>query len=140
MKTQIYHMNAEATDKNGKKHIVTIVGQFSQHKESFPVVKETEVGTPNQKKISPCILIYKEKKNVRVLQYAYSICHTDDLDDFSEDKGVEVALKRLKRGDIIGELTTTYCTTLCPDQIEMIIMAELMHVTHHIDKYINRKF
>ena len=70
---------------------------------------------------------------IRNLRYSFAICHSDD--QFDEEVGKKLALKRAKKSPM-GELETKYITTLCPDQINLILFAELKHIVHNIDKYI----
>lgn len=150
MKTKTFSMNTEAIDSRGNKHIVTIVGVLTQDKEKVQVTipcssdEIDEVAMASQSKFKmgqPLQGVFTAEKKVmkRTLKYGYSICHTADLPNFSEEKGVKVALKRINNGSVIGELSTSYCTALCDDQIDMILLNELIYVRTHIDAYINRR-
>lgn len=134
MKQKFYSMYGTAVDRYGDEHIVTIVGEFTQEKvEHF---NTTEVNVEDEKipnKVTKGILTYPTKVKTRTLKYAFSICHQDD--EFDEELGIEIAKKRIAKKPL-GELTTTLVTTLCEDQIKLILFGELNYVINNIDSFI----
>lgn len=137
MKQKFYHMFGRAIDSNGHEHIVTIVGEYTKQKVYKPVLADDGFVALDNNKTANAILIYKEPQKVRKLRYAYSICHTDDIEQFDEAFGVEIAKRRIKDNPL-GELETTFKTTLCDDQIKIILFGELKHIIDNIDTFIER--
>ena len=83
------------------------------------------------------VLTYPTKVKTRTLTYAVSICHPDD--EFDEELGVEIAKKRLNEKPL-GQLSTTLVTTLCEDQIKLILFGELNYVINNIDRFISEEY
>lgn len=134
MKEKIYSMHETAVDKDGLKHEVMIVGVCTQQKEWNRVYKDVQVPVNENKSVDGQLSFLKPSTK-RNLKYAYSICHTDDA--FNEEVGKNIALRRAKTSPM-GELETQYITTLCPDQINLILYGELRHIINNIDKYIKK--
>ena len=78
-------------------------------------------------------ITYPTKIKVRTLTYAVSICHPDDV--YDEEIGIEIAKKRINEKPM-GQLSTTLVTTLCEDQIKLILFGELNYVIDNIDGFI----
>ena len=134
MPKKLYSMHGTAQDANGNPHVVTIVGQFETTK--TPVVKYEDVIVD----VSPTKnvegkLVYETKQPIRKLTYAYSICHPDDK--FDEQTGINIAKRRIKSSPM-GELTTKYVTSLCKDQIELILFGELKFILDNIDMFLDK--
>lgn len=135
MKQKFYSMNGVAIDRYGDEHIVTIVGEFTQEKVETCVTTEVNLEDEHKpNKVVKGVLTYPTKVKTRTLTYAVSICHPDD--DFDEEIGIELAKRRLNKKPL-GQLHTTLITTLCEDQIKLILFGELNYVINNIDKYIN---
>jgi hypothetical protein len=140
MKQKFYTMHGTAIDKNGEEHIVTMVGEYLQTKET-EVISEL---ANDVLKANGCdfglefkdnaILSVPMTKKVRILTYAFSICHPDDI--FDENIGIEIAKRRIKEHPL-GQLKTEMITTLCTDQVKFILFGELKYVMDNIDKFIN---
>jgi hypothetical protein len=133
MKEKVYSMHETAVDKDGLKHEVMIVGVYSQKKVKENVEKNALIQVSTDKYVDGKICFSKPKIK-RNLRYAYAICHADDK--FNEEVGKKIALRRVKNSPM-GELETKYVTTLCKDQIKLILQGELQHIINNIDKYIN---
>lgn len=127
--SKTFSMWAEATDENGAKHIVTMVGEFTQKKVEKPSVDEIIMDETHKKGV----LITTNKVKERTLKYAFSICHPDDT--FNEEMGKRIALRRLKK-DPLGVLKSENITCLCEDQCKLIVFGELQHVVKNIDHYL----
>lgn len=137
MKTKFFNMYGDACDKDGKHHVVTIVGKLEQKKEYSMEFEEVNIKDKyNNTKVTKGITAYPKKTNTRTLSYAVSICHTDD--EFDEQIGIDIAKKRVETKPL-GRLTTNLVTTLCEDQIKWILFGELNFVISNIDKYISNK-
>lgn len=134
MKEKIYSMHETATDKDGLKHEVTIVGVCTQQKELNKVHKTVQIPV-NENKSVDGVLSFLRPITKRNLKYGFSICHSEDT--FNEEIGKKLALKRAKTSPM-GELETKYITTLCKDQINLILYGELKHIINNIDKYIKK--
>ena len=132
MKEKIYSMHETAVDKDGLKHEVMIVGICKQTKEWERVFKNVQVPVGEDKNVEGQLSFLKPTTK-RNLKYAYAICHSDDT--FNEEIGKKIAIKRAKISPM-GEMETKYITTLCPDQINLILYGELRHIVNNIDKYI----
>ena len=130
MKTKYYSMFGKAIDKDGKCHMVTVVGEYQQFKEDFVEERDIKVDGEFHKVLTPI------KKQKRQLKLAYSISHPDDK--FDKEIGIKVAMRRLRRGEIIGELASYNFTMLNPDQIDMLLLNEVSHISKYIDTYILR--
>jgi hypothetical protein len=138
MGTKFLSVNGKAVDKNGKEHIVTVVGKYSQKTENKVEVEKLKVvDVDKPTKEHDGTLIINKKQKVRKLRYAYSICHTDDIELFNEEIGVELAKKRINNNPL-GELQTTFITSLCNDQIDAILKSELEYICQNIDKFIEK--
>lgn len=134
MKEKIYSMHETAIDKDGLKHEVTIVGIYKQQKEWNRVYKNVQVPV-NENKSVDGQLSFLKPSTTRILTYGYSICHNEDV--FDEEIGKKIATKRARISPM-GELQTKYVTTLCQDQINLILYGELKHIIHNIDKYVKK--
>lgn len=135
MKEKIYSMHETAVDKDGLKHEVMIVGVCTQRKELKRVYRDVQVPVNENKCVDGQLSFFKPSTK-RELKYAYSICHSDD--NFNEEVGKKLALKRTKTSPM-GELETKYITTLCPDQINLILYGELKYIINNIDKFIKKE-
>ena len=120
-------MYANAIDKKGEKHIVTVVGKYVKKNEFTSVAEQKTVNGKDG------LFVREEKKRVRQLVLAYSICHPTDT--FNEAEGIRVALRRMKKHPI-GTLTTKDKTMLCKDMCNILVFNELKHIINNIDNYI----
>lgn len=127
---------AQAVDGNGCEHMITIVGEVTEGKEQISVVEPCEY-RDNHGRVKDAMVMYDSKHFYRRLKYSYAICHSADMDHCSEDIGYEIALKRIKKNKLMGEMSTTLCTTLCEDQVSLILLTELLYIQEHIDEFIN---
>ena len=134
MSRKIYSMYGTAVDKNGQSHVVTVVGEYTTKKEVELKTSDVNVEVTEDKFVQGIITLPR-KQMVRTLRYAYSICNPED--EFNEQEGVRLATKRIKNNPL-GELTTKYVTSLCKDQIELILFGELKYIIENIDKFINK--
>ena len=135
MPKKIYKMHGTATDSQGQKHIVTMIGRFETLKEERVVEDDVDVLlTPT--KSTKGTIYYPVKRPIRKLTYAYSICHPEDT--YDEAVGESIATRRLDT-DPMGELTSKYVTCLCKDQIELILFGELKFVMANIDRFTSKQ-
>ncbi len=134
MSRKIYSMYGTAVDKNGQSHVVTVVGEYTTKKEVELKTSDVNVEVTEDKFVQGIITLPR-KQMIRTLRYAYSICNPED--EFNEQEGVRLATKRIKNNPL-GELTTKYVTSLCKDQIELILFGELKYIIENIDKFINK--
>ena len=77
MKIKYYSLWAEATDANGEKHVVTVVGKFTQNY----VPKEVTEDVPVEVKPGTVVkgkLTFNKRTLHRVLTVGVSICHPLD--------------------------------------------------------------
>jgi hypothetical protein len=64
-----------------------------------------------------------------------SICHPSDK--FDEQIGIDIAKKRIEKGEDLGVLETSNVTMLTEDAIMGEILVKLNHICETIDDYIS---
>lgn len=126
----------EATDSNGERHFVTVVGRLEQTTVRDVKTKPTRVEGRKPNSLRDGVIMYDEKSVLRKLTIGMSISHPTD--DFDENEGIKVAKRRIKNGEILGELETRHVTMLTEDAIMGELMVKLMHIVKNIDRYVNR--
>lgn len=132
--TRFYHVYGQTKTEDGERHVVTIVGKLEQTREPNEITEIVEVeGKPNQ--FVKGELKYKVKQLKRTLTLGMSICHPTDT--FDEEVGVEIAKKRIERGEILGTLETSYVTMLTEDAIMAELLTKVNYVLSHIEDYIS---
>ena len=136
MKTKFYKLWAEAVDKEGEKHYVTVVGKFEQTRER-QMVQEIVPVEINENTFMDGILTYPSNKLLsRKLTLGVSICHPSD--EFDEEIGEAIAIKRIEKNEHIGSIQTQDVTMLTEDAIMAEIYVKLAHIVEHIDEYIGK--
>jgi hypothetical protein len=134
MKTKDYSLWAEAIDANGEKHIVTVVGKFTQNYVPKQITQEVPVEVKPGTYVNGKLTFNKRTLH-RTLTLGVSICHP--LDKFDEAFGVELAKARIERGQDAGTIETNDVTMLTEDLIMCEILGKLSYVSNHIDDYIS---
>ena len=132
-KIRFYHLYADAYDKDGVKHVVTVVGKFTQNY----VPKEITEEVPVEIKPNSFVrgkLTFNKRTLHRVLTVGVSICHP--LDEFDEEFGIELAKARIERGEDAGTIETNDVTMLTEDAINAELLTKLVYITSHIDDYL----
>lgn len=132
-KEKYFDIHADAIDSEGKKHVVTLVGEIKQGyiKENIVVDAPVVFGKSEYNgKLS-----FNKKTFERTLTIGMSICHPDDV--FDKEYGVHLAKKRIEEGKTLGSVKTNDVTMLTKDLVCMELLGKLMYVTQNIDKYIN---
>ena len=125
---------AKATSSDGDEHYVTVVGKFEQTRKNNIVQDLTQVEVkPNS--FVDGILTYEVKELNRKLTLGVSICHP--YDPFDKQVGIDIAKKRIERGEHVGQLETSNATMLTEDAIMAEIFVKLQHIVDNIDEYIN---
>ncbi len=133
-KEKFYHAWAKATSSNGDEHYVTVVGKFEQSRKEKIVQDVVPVETkPNT--IVDGILTYGVKNLNRKLTLGVSICHPSDT--FNEEIGINIAKRRINRGQDLGQIETSNITMLTEDAIMAEIIVKLNHICQNIDEYIS---
>lgn len=133
-KEKFYHAWAKATSSNGDEHYVTVVGKFEQSRKEKIVQDVVPVETkPNT--IVDGILTYGVKNLNRKLTLGVSICHPSDT--FNEEIGINIAKRRINRGQDLGQIETSNITMLTEDAIMAEILVKLNHICQNIDEYIS---
>ena len=133
-KEKFYHAWAKATSSNGDEHYVTVVGKFEQSRKEEIVQDVVPVETkPNT--IVDGILTYGVKNLNRKLTLGVSICHPSDT--FNEEIGINIAKRRINRGQDLGQIETSNVTMLTEDAIMAEILVKLNHICQNIDEYIS---
>lgn len=134
MKTKIFSLWAEAIDANGEKHIVTVVGKFTQNYVPKQITQEVPVEVKPGTYVNGKLTFNKRTLH-RTLTLGVSICHP--LDKFDEAFGVELAKARIERGQDAGTIETNDVTMLTEDLIMCEILGKLSFICNHIDDYIS---
>lgn len=132
-KPKFYHIYGKAVDSNDNCHYVTIVGMLEQSRARNIVQEKMRVEAKPTKFVEG-VLTYPYKTLHRKLTLSLSICHPND--EFNEDYGVQLAKKRIQRGETLGSLETSNVTMLTEDAIMGELMVKLNHVCQNIDEYI----
>ena len=132
-KEKFYHAWAKATSSNGDEHYVTVVGKFEQSRKEKIVQDVVPVET-NPNTIVDGILTYGVKNLNRKLALGVSICHPSDT--FNEEIGINIAKKRINRGQDLGQIETSNVTMLTEDAIMAEILVKLNHICQNIDTYL----
>lgn len=135
MRPKFYHAWAKATSQDGTPHYITVVGKLEQGKKSELIAENADVPY-GKNKISKGILTYDYKKFNRKLTLGLSICHPHDR--FDENVGVDIAKKRIEKGDTIGVLETSNLTMLNEDAIMAEIIVKLNYISIHLEKYLKK--
>ena len=132
-KEKFYHAWAKATSSNGDEHYVTVVGKFEQSRKEKIVQDVVPVETkPNT--IVDGILTYGVKNLNRKLTLGVSICHPSDT--FNEEIGINIAKRRINRGQDLGQIETSNVTMLTEDAIMAEILVKLNHIVENIDEFL----
>lgn len=131
MKQKFYSSYGEAIDKNGERHVVTVVGEFKRFKEKR--VKDTTITLEDGKE---AVVLEQISRKKRTFKMAYAICHPED--EFNQEIGEKIAKRRLKQGEIIGTVSTFDVTMLNDDQCELMVFGETCHIINQIDHYLEK--
>ena len=132
-KVKFYHLYADAYDKDGEKHVVTVVGKFTQNYVPKEVAEEVPVevkpGTVVKGKLT-----FNRRTLHRVLTVGVSICHPKD--EFDEEFGVELAKARIEKGEDAGSIETNNVTMLTEDLIMAELLGKLTYICNNVDSYL----
>lgn len=128
-----FHVYGKAVDEKGETHYVTVVGKFEQTRKKAEVKEEVDVEVNNGSFVKG-ELKYNVKELNRKLTLGVSICHPSD--PFDEEVGVEIAKKRIEKGQNIGSIETNSATMLTEDAIIAELIVKLNHIVVEIESYI----
>ena len=132
MKTKFYSLHADAYDANGEKHVVTVVGKFTQ---SY-VPKEITQIVPVEAKPGSFVngkLTFNKRTLHRTLTVGVSICHPSD--EFDEEFGVELAKARIEKGQDAGTIETNDVTMITEDLIMAELLGKLSYICNNVESY-----
>lgn len=132
MKAKIYSTTKEVIDKEGGKHVITVVGSVTRRRRKVDHVKDAYVEIGN-KSVLKGILSFKEKRIDKQLTMAMSICHPHDT--FDEEVGIKLATSRLKKYDI-GKVETSSLSMLDSQMVNAMISAKADYIADNIDKFL----
>lgn len=132
MKAKIYSTTKEVVDKEGGKHVITVVGSLTRRRRKVDHVKDAyvEIG---KKSVLKGTLIFKEKRIDKQLTMAMSICHPHDT--FDKEVGIKLATSRLKKYDI-GKVETSSLSMLDSQMVNAMISAKADYIADNIDKFL----
>lgn len=122
MKQEFFDVNGVAHDKNGKRHVITVVGMLETWRERIVVDENVKYLTVNGKE-KEGILLKSEKLLKKKLTMSFSVCHP--LDEFKESVGIGIAKRRIKEGRTLGSVESTCLTMLHENSIKALLKAEL---------------
>jgi len=134
MKTKFYSMYASCEDSKGVKHTVTVVGKLEQTRERQMVQEVVPVEVKEGSFVDGVLTYPSNKLLSRKLTLGVSICHP--YDTFDENIGVEIAKRRIEKGETLGSLETSDVTMLTEDAIMGEILVKLTYITSNIDEYL----
>ena len=120
MKAKIYSTTKEVVDKEGGKHVITVVGSLTKRRRKIDHIKDdyVEIG---KKSVLKGTLSFKEKRIDKQLTMAMSICHPHDT--FDKEVGIKLATSRLKKYDI-GKVETSSLSMLDSQMVNAMIFAK----------------
>lgn len=134
MKEKFYSLHADAYDGEGVKHVVTVVGKFTQNY----IPKEVTQEVPVEVKPGSVVkgkLTFNKRTLHRTLTVGISICHP--LDEFDEEFGIELAKARIEKGQDAGTIETNDVTMLTEDLIMCELIGKVTYVVNNIDDYLS---
>ena len=135
MKTKFYSMYASCKDSKGNEHTVTVVGKFEQTRKRHMMEETVPIEVKEGSFVNGYLAYPSNKLLHRKLTLGVSICHPSDT--FDEQVGIDLAKKRIEKGDTLGSLETSDVTMLTEDAIMGEILVKLNHITSAIDEYIS---
>ena len=109
------------------------MGKFEQSRKEEIVQDVVPVET-NPNTIVDGILTYGVKNLNRKLTLGVSICHPSDT--FNEEIGINIAKRRINRGQDLGQIETSNITMLTEDAIMAEILVKLNHICQNIDDFL----
>lgn len=132
MKAKIYSTTKEVVDKEGGKHVITVVGSLTKRRRKIDHIKDAyvEIG---KKSVLKGTLIFKEKRIDKQLTMAMSICHPHDT--FDKEVGIKLATSRLKKYDI-GKVETSSLSMLDSQMVNAMISAKADYIADNLDKFL----
>lgn len=132
MKAKIYSTTKEVIDKEGGKHVITVVGSVTRRRRKVDHVKDAyvEIG---KKSVLKGTLSFKEKRIDKQLTMAMSICHPHDT--FDKEVGIKLATSRLKKYDI-GKVETSSLSMLDSQMVNAMISAKADYIADNLDKFL----
>ena len=132
MKAKIYSTTKEVVDKEGGKHVITVVGSLTKRRRKIDHIKDAyvEIG---KKSVLKGTLSFKEKRIDKQLAMAMSICHPHDT--FDKEVGIKLATSRLKKYDI-GKVETSSLSMLDSQMVNAMISAKADYIADNLDKFL----
>ena len=132
MKAKIYITTKEVVDKEGGKHVITVVGSLTKRRRKIDHIKDAyvEIG---KKSVLKGTLSFKEKRIDKQLTMAMSICHPHDT--FDKEVGIKLATSRLKKYDI-GKVETSSLSMLDSQMVNAMISAKADYIADNLDKFL----
>lgn len=132
MKAKIYSTTKEVVDKEGGKHVITVIGSLTKRRRKIDHIKDAyvEIG---KKSVLKGTLSFKEKRIDKQLTMAMSICHPHDT--FDKEVGIKLATSRLKKYDI-GKVETSSLSMLDSQMVNAMISAKADYIADNLDKFL----
>ncbi len=134
MKVKYFNVYAPCEDSKGGKHVVTVVGKFTQDRRREVVIDKVPVEVKDGSFVDGTLFYQSNKLLKRKLTLGMSICHP--LDEFDEEVGIDIAKKRIERGEDLGSIETSDVTMLTEDAIMGELIVKLNHIVETIDEHV----
>jgi hypothetical protein len=134
MKVKYFNVYAPCEDSEGGKHVVTVVGKFTQDRRREVVIDKVPVEVKDGSFVDGTLFYQSNKLLKRKLTLGMSICHP--LDKFDEEVGIDIAKKRIERGEDLGSIETSDVTMLTEDAIMGELIVKLNHIVENIENFL----
>ena len=133
MRTRFYDLHMECKDKDGERHVVTVVGRLTQ-KNVRKAFEENTLLSIGAKTVNGKVSFSKRMME-RELTIGVSICHPKD--EFDKEVGIKIAKSRIKNGYDCGSVYSNSPTMLTEDAVMAELLVKLSYICTNIDKFID---
>lgn len=134
MKVKYFDAHVSCKDSKGERHVVTVVGKFVQERKRKAVQEIVPVEVKEGSFVDGVLCYPTNKLLSRKLTLGVSICHP--CDTFDKEVGIDIAKKRIERGEDLGSIETSDVTMLTEDAIMAEILVKLNHIAETIDEWL----
>ena len=132
MKANIYSTTREVVDKQGLKHVITVVGALTRERKKIDHISDAYIEL-GKKSVLKGTLNFKEKRLSKSLVMAMSICHPHDI--FDKEIGIKLATSRLKKNNI-GKVETASLSMLDSNMVSAMIESKAEYIADNLDKFL----
>ena len=132
-KIKYYHRIGEVELNDGTTRIVTMVGKFEQTRKPKDVTEDAIVEVFPGKYVDGKVS-FKRKTLERKFTIGMAVCAPDD--EFDEEYGIRLAMKRIEKGYNLGTVYTNDVTMLTKDACEAELNNKFDFISENLDKYL----